>query len=238
MATVTSAPRPAALVFDTMGTVVDDVGGVRAATVAVLTRRGDPQQAALDVAAGTGSRLPGLLTDVSAGRRAWAPHRELRRLAIRTEVSAAGLAPLSAEDEDELSGVVHRFDPWPDSAAAIARLRTDRLAVSLTNADPAELAGLSQHGGLAWHLGLSVQPSHAYKPDPRAYAVAVDALGLPPGELMMVASHVWDLRGAAGVGMQTCHVRRPGEDPPPEGEFDLVVDDLLELADVLGTPSA
>lgn len=218
-----------------MGTVVDDAGGVRVATVAVLTRRGDGEQAAVDVAESTIDRLRGLLADVNGGERPWAPHRELRRLAVREAISAAGLAPLGPADEDALSGVVHRFDPWPDSAAALARLRVDHLVVALTNADPAELAGFSLHGGLAWHLALSTRPSGVFKPDPRAYAVAVEALELEAGEIMKVAAHVWDLRGAARLGMQTCCVRRPGEEPPAEGEFDLVVDDLLELADALGT---
>jgi 2-haloacid dehalogenase len=229
--------RPRALVFDVMGTVVDDAGGVRNATGEVLTRRGDEDVAGLDVAAGTRERLEGLLGDVNAGRRPWAPHRELRRIAIREAVAAAGLAPLSTEDEDELSGVVHRYDPWPDSAAGLARLRASLIVVALTNADPAELAGFSLHGGLAWHLALSTRPSRAFKPDPRAYAVAIDALEREPGEIMKVAAHAWDLRGAAELGLRTCYVQRPGEDLPPEGEFDLVVDDLLELADELGAPT-
>jgi len=225
-------------VFDVMGTVVDDVGGVRRATVAVLTRRGDPEQAGLDVAADTDVRLRALLADVNAGREPWAPHRELRRRAIRAAVSAAGLAPLDQADEDELSGVVHRFDPWPDSAAGLARLREEHLVVALSNADPAEIAGFSLRGGLAWHLALSARPSGAFKPDPRAYAVAVDALELEPRQIMKVACHVTDLRGAAGQGLRTCYVQRPDEEPPAEGEFDLVVGDLLELADVLAGRAA
>ncbi|GAA3571748.1 haloacid dehalogenase type II [Microlunatus spumicola] len=230
--------RPRALVFDVMGTVVDDTGGIHAATVAVLTRRGDPEQAATTVATATKEGLRSLLGEVSAGRRPWSPHRELRRVAIRAAVADAGLAPLDPVDEDELCGVVHRFDAWPDSAAALTRLRADHLVVALTNADPAELAGLSRHAGLAWHLALSARPSHVFKPDPRAYAVAVDALELEPAEIMKVASHTWDLRGAADVGFRTCYVRRPGEEPPPEGEFELVVDDLLHLADVLSGATA
>ena len=227
--------RPRALVFDVRGTVVDDAGGVRAATVAVLARRRDDEQAALDVAAGTMERLRRLLGDVNDSRRPWAPHRELRRLAIREAVSAAGLDSLSAGDEDELSGVVHRFDPWPDSAEALARLRADRLVVALTNADPAELAGFSLHGGLAWHLALSTRPSRTFKPDPRAYAVAIEALELERAEIMKVAAHAWDLRGAAELGLQTCYVRRGDEEPPPDGEFDLVFDDLRDLAGQLGS---
>ena len=154
-------------------------------------------------------------------------------MALREAVGARGLAPLSPEEEDELSGVVHRFDAWPDSAGALTRLRAERLVVALSNADPAEIAGFSRHGGLAWHLALSTASSGAFKPDPRAYAVAVDALGLAPGELMMVAAHAWDLRAAARAGMRTCFVRRPEEEPAAEGEFDLQVDDLHGLADAV-----
>jgi len=221
-----------------MGTVVDDAGGVRRATVEVLTRRGDDEQAALGVATATVEALRELLGEVSDSRRGWAPHRELRRLAVRDAVAGAGLAPLNNGDEDALSGVVHRFEPWPDSAAGLARLRERHLVVALSNADPAEIAGFSLRGGLAWHLALSTRPSRVFKPDPRAYAVAIEALGLEPGEIMKVAAHVWDLRGAARLGLRTCYVRRPGEDPPPDGEFELVVDDLLEQADELGTEPA
>ncbi len=238
MSAVTTTPRPRALVFDVMGTVVDEVGGVRRDTLAVLTRRGDPEQAALDVAEATGDRLDALLADVNAGRLPWAPHRELRRLAVQAAVVAAGLAPLTPADEDELSGVVHRFDPWPDSTTGLARLREELLVVALSNADPAEVAGFSLRGGLAWHLALSTRPARAFKPDPRAYAVAVDALELEPDQIMKVAAHVDDLRAAARSGLRTCYVRRPDEEPPGDGEFDLVVGDLHELADVLaGRPA-
>ncbi|SEP95234.1 haloacid dehalogenase type II [Microlunatus flavus] len=228
---MTTPPR--ALVFDVMGTVVDDRGGVRRSARQVLGRRGVDEQAALDVAARSAARLKELLDEVSAGDRSWAPHRELRRSALREAVEAAGLAPLTQDEEDELSGVVHRFEAWPDSAAALTRLRADHLVVALSNADAAEIAGFSLHGGLAWHLALSTSPSRAFKPDPRAYAVAVDALELDPGALMMVAAHAWDLRAAARTGMRTCFVRRPEEEPARDGEFDLQVDDLNGLADAL-----
>ena len=216
-----------------MGTVVDDRGGVRRATADVLGRRGD-ERAADDVATRSAERLVSLLDEVSAGTRPWSSHRDLRRVAVRETVAAAGLEALSPAEEDELSGVVHRFDAWPDSATALDRLRTRVVVAALSNADPAEIAGFSARGGLAWHLALSTRPSRAYKPDARAYAVAVEALEVDPTEIMMVAAHVWDLRAAARTGMRTCFVRRPAEEPADEGEFELQVDDLHGLADALG----
>jgi 2-haloacid dehalogenase len=226
-------PLPAALVFDVMGTVVDDRGGVRAGTAAVLGRRDDGGTAD-EVARRTADRLVELLGEVGSGTRPWASHRDLRRVAVREAVAAAGLAPLEPTDEDELSGVVHRFDAWPDSAEALDRLRSVTVVAALSNADPAEIAGFSAHGGLAWHLALSTSAARTFKPDPRAYAVAADALERDPGELMMVAAHAWDLRAAAGTGLRTCFVRRPEEEPAPAGEFELEVDDLHGLADALG----
>lgn len=237
MTRMASAPRPRALVFDVMGTVVDDVGGVRDATVTALTRRGDPEEAALRVATATATRLKDLMRQVSAGDRPWAAHRSLRDEAVRAAVAEVGLAPLDGGLVGELVDVVDTFKPWPDAAAGLERLRAHRLVVALTNADLDELAFLSLTGGLAWHLALSTSPSRAFKPDPRAYDVALDALDLRPEQVMMVAAHAWDLRGGARLGLQTCYVQRPDEGPPPEGEFDLVVDDLLELADELAAPA-
>jgi 2-haloacid dehalogenase len=228
--------RPRALVFDVMGTVVDLDRAIRATTDRVLGARGAPPDVVDAVARGTAERLDASMRAVSDGGRVWAGHRELHRAALRETVAALDLAPLSAEEEDDLSGVVGRADPWPDSPAGLARLRELVPVVALSNADPAELAAMSAHGGLAWHLALSTSASQAFKPDPRAYGVAIDALDLRPNQIMMVAAHAWDLRGGARLGLQTCYVQRPDEDPPPEGEFDLVVNDLLELADALGAP--
>lgn len=56
----------------------------------------------------------------------------------------------------------------------------------------------------------------------------------------MVASHKWDLDGAANAGLKTIYVPRPAEDSPEVkasvrsraegGDVDLVVKDFEELA--------
>jgi 2-haloacid dehalogenase len=106
--------------------------------------------------------------------------------------------------------------------------------VAVSNADLAELAGLSRHGGLAWHAVVSGEQVRAFKPDPAVYQLALRLLDAQPSTVLMVAAHPWDLRAAAEHGMATAYVPRPGADgPQSEDEFDLQVPDLVELATLL-----
>ena len=99
---------------------------------------------------------------------------------------------------------LHRLDPWPDSPAALGRLRELRTVAALSNADLPELADLSAHGGLAWHAVLSASSVRAYKPAPAVYDMALEQLGVAPEQAMLVAAHPW-----------TCAARPPAATAPP-----------------------
>ena len=45
-----------------------------------------------------------------------------------------------------------------------------------------------------------------FKPDPAIYRMAGTYLGLDGAEIMMVASHKYDIRAAAGLGFRTAFV--------------------------------
>jgi 2-haloacid dehalogenase len=78
-----------------------------------------------------------------------------------------------------------------------------------------------------------------YKPDPETYLMAPNLLGLRPDEVMLVAAHPSDLRAAQTHGLRATYVSRPlewgpeGEAEPADSSFDLVVEDLTELAEKL-----
>jgi 2-haloacid dehalogenase len=96
------------------------------------------------------------------------------------------------------------------------------------------LADLFSGGGLTWHLTLSGELVHAYKPDPAVYRLALDRLALNPSRTLMVAAHPWDLRAAAELGLRTAYVERAGEGTPdPTDTFDVTAPDLATLAEVL-----
>jgi 2-haloacid dehalogenase len=92
---------------------------------------------------------------------------------------------------------------------------------------------------------LSTELFSAYKPDRRTYEGAANLLGLAPGQVMLVAAHVGDLRAAASVGLRTAYVPRAlewgstGRPPaPPDPSFDVVAQDFGSLADQLCTKDA
>ena len=80
-----------------------------------------------------------------------------------------------------------------------------------------------------------------YKPDAEVYLGAVKLLGLRPADVMLVATHNYDLRSARSHGMGTGFVRRPTEYGPkqttdlkPESDWDVICDSFTELASALG----
>lgn len=226
--------RISTCLFDIMGTVVDLEGSVSLGTAAVLRRSGLAVEDVDRVVDSCEQRLDQLMADVRAGSRDWQGHRELRRLALRETLADLQLPPLEPEAETEASGVVHRLTPWPDSAAALRSLQEVVTVVGLSNADLAELVGLSRHAGLSWHGLLSGELVRAFKPDPAVYQMALAVLEVEAGDVLMVAAHPWDLRAAADHGFATAYVARPGaEAPAADDEFDVMVPDLAGLASLL-----
>lgn len=222
------------LLFDVLGTVVDVDSCVIRETTAALLAAGFDRSDAEAILAGCHTRLDDSMGEIRAGRSPWQKHRDLRRLALHEAVADVAQSALEPQVEEELSGVIHRLDPWPDSAAALRSLQRSVGVVGLSNADTAELVGLSIHGSLSWHALLSAELATSFKPDPAVYEMALKLLGVQPDEAVMVAAHPWDLRAAAALGLSTAYVGRPGAEPPrPDDDFDIVVNDLAELVPLL-----
>jgi HAD superfamily hydrolase (TIGR01493 family) len=83
------------LVFDVLGTVVDEAGSILAAVEATLTAAGAGTGRADQLAAAWSDRLDALSSQVISGPAAWRGNDELRRAALGEAVRAAGLDPLS-----------------------------------------------------------------------------------------------------------------------------------------------
>jgi 2-haloacid dehalogenase len=223
------------LIFDVLGTVVDEAGTITAETVAAAATGGLDPDRGWRLAEDWMRRHDSLISEIAAGHEPWRSNDALRRASLLDAVEAAGVRHLLPPDVVEhLARAGHRPRPWPDSPPGLRTLQRSFVVVALSNADLAQLADMSADGGLSWHCVLSAELVKAYKPDPAVYQMALDRLGLDPAHTMMVASHPWDLRAAEQQGMRTAYVSRPGEaSPAPEDHFDIRARSLAGLAEIL-----
>jgi 2-haloacid dehalogenase len=218
-----------ALLFDVFGTLVDWRAGI-AAAFAASGLPGDPERLADDWRA----RYRPILDEVNRGARPWADFDELHRTTLDALLADRGDA-LAVEQRDALVGAWHTLDPWPDVPGGLEALRERFVTATLSNGHTALLVDLARHGGLRFECILSAELVRRYKPSPEVYLAAGRLLALEPNELMLVASHPWDLAGARAAGLRTALVERPLEYGPgsparSDPQADATVVELGELA--------
>lgn len=198
------------VVFDVLGTMVDEPGGLRAAIRDAVPASDD---ASVDQLLSVWrEHVEHEQRRIEEERRAYANTEIIDREAAQRVADCAGLTdPVAIK---RLATAGQRLKPWNDSLAELTRLARRFPVLGLSNASRATLLRLNAYAGLRWHQALSAEDAQAYKPAPEVYKLAVDAAGCPSERVLMVAAHAWDLRGAQAVGMRTAYVQRPVGDPP------------------------
>jgi 2-haloacid dehalogenase len=223
-----------ALVFDVFGTLVD-----WRSTIAQAFRdsglAGDPEE----LADAWCSRLWPITAEVNQRKRPWGNFDELQ-LATLDDLLAERELELSIEARRQLVAAWHRLDPWPDVRDGLEALRRRRIVGALSNGHVALLIDLARHGNLRFDCLVSAEMAQAYKPAPEVYLTAAHLLGMQPDEVMLVAAHPFDLKGARRAGLRTAFIERPLEYGPgsparEDPDADESVADLNELADRLST---
>jgi 2-haloacid dehalogenase len=224
------------LAFDIFGTTVDWYTGV-SDRLAELPIRADPRRLAVEWR----SRYIPSMRRVQSGERPWANLDRLHRESLDDLLELSGDGDLAEPHREAAVLAWHRLPPWPDTVAALTRLRTRFVLTALSNGGFALLTHLAKYGRLPLDCILSAELARAYKPDPRAYRLAPDLLGVPPEQVLMVAAHTWDLDGARAAGLRTAFVDRPAEKGPDhpadraeDTTADLYATSFTDLADQLG----
>lgn len=231
---------PKALAFDTFGTVVD----WRSSIIRELEEFGrthgvgaDWEAFADDWRAG----YPPAMDRVRRGELPWTKIDDLHRMILVGLLEQVGIT-VEAGDIDHLNRAWHRLDPWPDAVDGLTRLKSRYVITTLSNGNVSLLTNMAKRAGLPWDCVISAELFHHYKPDVEAYLGCAELLDVEPGELMLVAAHASDLRGAQRAGLMTAYVDRPleygeGRRRPSKiepGEFDVMAADFGDLADQLG----
>jgi 2-haloacid dehalogenase len=171
----------------------------------------------------------------------WVSVHSVYREALDTVLDECGLSGLTDAERDELTLAWQRLRPWPDVVPGLTRLKGSFTLATLSNADVSAVINISKRAGLAWDAVFAAEMAGVFKPDPAIYRMAATYLGLDPAEIMMVASHKYDIRAAGGLGFRTAFIARPLEfgvdgeaDVAYSDEFDINASDFLDLADQLG----
>lgn len=225
-----------ALTFDVFGTVVDYRSSIVAEGRALGVKHGIDIDWGVFADAWRGEYRPSM-DRAMQNQQSWVNVDTIYRTVLDGLVERYGLAELTEEEKVEFSFVWHRLQPWGDSVPGLARLRERYILATLSNGNIRLLADMAKYAQLPWDLILSAELARAYKPDARAYQMAIDLLGLKPQEVMMVAAHQYDLLAAHKMGMRTAFVMRPlefGPDAVPDLSadpcFDIVATDMVDLA--------
>ena len=104
-----------------------------------------------------------------------------------------------------------RLQPWADSVSALTQMRGAGLRLAyVSNFTPRMMAIISDAAGVTplFERQLSTDAVRAFKPDPRAYAMAEEAFQLPRENILFAAFGGWDAAGAKSYGLETFWVNR------------------------------
>jgi 2-haloacid dehalogenase len=228
------------LLFDTFGTLVD----WRTSMIAALTdfgRQKGRQFPADQIVDRWRTAYEPMMARVRTGNLPWTDLDALHRMALTDLLPEFELSDLTAAEIDQLTFSWHQLSPWSDSVPGLTFLKRKFILAPLSNGNFSLLVDLAKFAGLPWDAILGSDLFKHYKPDPETYLGACELFKTSPAEVMLVAAHNYDLRAAQGLGLKTAFVARPTEYGPhqsrdfgPEGSWDFVARDMVELAGLLG----
>ena len=217
-----------ALTFDCYGTLIDWESGILAGLRPMLARHGidRPDEELLEVYA-----------DLEAAAEA-GPYRRYR------EIVADGMRGLAAHYGVEADAIevadfadsVGDWPPFPDSAAALARLHERFSLGVITNCDDDLFARSAARLETTFEWVVTAQAAGSYKPDARNFEVALERIGLPPERILHVAQSLYhDHVTARRLGLATVWIDRRqdrdgfGATPPAEATPDATFPDMASF---------
>ena len=229
-----------ALLFDVFGTVVDWRSGI-SKDFELISKKYGLKKNSKQFADDWRAEYQPSMEKVRSRNREFVKLDILHDENLKNISNNYGLDILSNEDWDWLVKSWHRLPGWKDSSKGLLRLKSKFIIASQSNGNIELILNMSKNSKLYWDMILGSEVVGYYKPQPEAYLVACEKVGLNPNECMMVAAHNSDLSSARKVGLKTAFVLRSNEhginqksDLKPLESWDYVANDFFDLADKLG----
>ena len=205
------------LSFDCYGTLIDwekgIVGAIRALVGEAVAQLSDDELLGAFAAVEHRAEVP------------YKRYREVLAVSLREIGDRLGFA-VSDSQAAGLGASVGDWPPFPDSAAALRRLKSRfRLAV-ITNCDDDLFAASERRLEISFDFVITAQQVGSYKPDPANFRFALDRIGVSPERVLHVAQSLFhDHIPAKALGMTTVWIDRRagtggGATPPAEATPD------------------
>ncbi|HTC11225.1 MAG TPA: HAD-IA family hydrolase [Acetobacteraceae bacterium] len=130
---------------------------------------------------------------------------------------AAEAVGLSRGLADTLGARYAELRPWPDVPRTLGALAARGLQLGVvTNCSETLGRVAADCTGTRFNVLVTAERAGVYKPDPRAYQLALAELDVPAERCLFVAGSSYDLVGTAAVGLATYWHDRVGMRRPPE----------------------
>jgi 2-haloacid dehalogenase len=104
---------------------------------------------------------------------------------------------------DDLVAGYSAVEPWPEAPHVLRVLSATVPLGIVTNCSEALGRVAAARTGANFAVIVTAERAGFYKPHPRPYQIAIDALGVAPGQCLFVAGSPYDLFGTRKVGLPT-----------------------------------
>ncbi len=116
---------------------------------------------------------------------------------------------------DDLAASYAALQPWPEVRDVLDRLGASIPLGIVTNCSEALGRIAAARTGAEFAVVVTAERAGFYKPHPRPYRLALDALGVAPERCLFVAGSPYDLFGTSRVGLAAYWHDRIGLPAPP-----------------------
>jgi 2-haloacid dehalogenase len=216
--------------FDCYGTLIDWETGIFSALRPILRSHNTN----LD-----DSRLLELYgeLEMQAERPPFRSYKDVLRSVVRGFGEHLGFNASSAEF-DSLPASLPHWEPWPDTVAALGRLKTKYKLAVVSNVDGDLFATTVHKLGVTFDNVITAEQARCYKPGKQIFELALERVGVDPGSILHVGQSIYhDVIPAKALGMGTVWVNRPsaragvGAVKAATAKPDWEIRDLATLAD-------
>lgn len=218
------------LTFDCYGTLIDWESGILAALRPLLAAHGKSL---------ADEKLLELYGELEAEAEAgeYQSYRKILEAVARGVGRRLGFEA-SEQEARSLPESLKNWKPFPDTVAALKKLRSRYKLAIVSNTDDDLFADTARLLEVPFDWVITAQQARSYKPSHRNFKLALECIALPSEQVLHCAQSIYhDIVPARALGLATVWVNRRGAKgggatKAAQGQPDLELPDLKTLAEM------